>query len=258
MNKTFYIILISSTLLLSISALCGFNSYQENNFPKKIPETGFAVLELFTSQGCSSCPPADAVLGSYAAINNPKIIPLAFHIDYWNNLGWNDPFSKPQFSQRQRQYADYLKVNGTYTPQLVINGKHELIGSRKKEIDKLITDELAKENQLSIKIKSINLDNNKLNVVFETNCDNSSATLNFGLVKKTEITNIKRGENRGVSLTNFNIVYDFNTIKETKNVNTINFLFKPEWETKDFFVVAFSQNIKSGAITAATKSSINN
>src|SRR5258705_2813519 len=81
-----------------------------------------AVLELFTSEGCSSCPPADNLLPELTKLDS-GIIPLSFHVDYWNRLGWTDPFSNPDYSDRQRKYADHWRLESVYTPELVINGE---------------------------------------------------------------------------------------------------------------------------------------
>ena len=94
-------------------------------------ETRPAVVELFTSQGCSSCPPADALLGEIARRND--VIALGFHIDYWDNLGWKDPFSTPQSTERQRRYAHQFGTP-VYTPQLVIEGAREMVGSHREEV----------------------------------------------------------------------------------------------------------------------------
>ena len=83
-----------------------------------------AVVELFTSQGCSSCPPADALIHDIA--NDPamrgRVIPLAFHVDYWDSLGWRDPFSSVDWTQRQTRYARTMRLSSAYTPQAVVNG----------------------------------------------------------------------------------------------------------------------------------------
>ena len=93
--------------------------------------TTHAVLaELFTSEGCSSCPPADEVLAALDRDLSPHgLITLSFHVDYWNDLGWPDPYSSPTFTTRQRAYADAFGERGVYTPQLVINGRSGFVGS---------------------------------------------------------------------------------------------------------------------------------
>jgi len=107
-----------------------------------------AVVELFTSQGCSSCPPADRLLSRLA--NDPKyrgrVIPLSFHVDYWNHIGWTDPYSSPKWSERQRAYAARtFRSNRIYTPQAVVNGREECVGSKDGEIKARIERALAVE-----------------------------------------------------------------------------------------------------------------
>ena len=106
---------------------------------------GPVVVELFTSQGCSSCPPADRLLSRLA--QDPKlagrVIPLAFHVDYWDYIGWQDPFSSPRWSQRQKDYARTFRSNRIYTPQLVVGGRTECVGSKEGEVRKRIDEALA-------------------------------------------------------------------------------------------------------------------
>src|SRR5476649_2001101 len=91
---------------------------------------GFAVIELFTSEGCSSCPPADALVAKVQKESADKpVYILAFHVDYWNRLGWKDAFSSAEYSYRQSQYARWLKLSSVYTPQIVVNGHTEFVGS---------------------------------------------------------------------------------------------------------------------------------
>ncbi|MEO6849831.1 MAG: DUF1223 domain-containing protein, partial [Mucilaginibacter sp.] len=117
---------------------------------KKIVKTevtskGFAVVELFTSEGCSSCPPADAVVAKVQkeSANKPVYI-LAYHVDYWNRLGWKDVFSSPEYSARQNQYAHWLKLSSVYTPQVVVNGRTEFVGSEEGALRGAISTNLQK------------------------------------------------------------------------------------------------------------------
>lgn len=113
--------------------------------PGKIAGQGPVVVELFTSQGCSSCPPADRLLSRLK--RDPRlagaVIPLAFHVDYWNHLGWSDPFSSSLWSQRQEGYARAFRSNRIYTPQLVVNGSSECVGSEETEVMRRIREALA-------------------------------------------------------------------------------------------------------------------
>lgn len=99
---------------------------------------GAIVVELFTSQGCSSCPPADRLLTELAGRERERpVIALAFHVDYWNDLGWRDPFSSASATARQEAYARALG-RGLYTPQLVVNGRAHAVGSRRGEVERAL------------------------------------------------------------------------------------------------------------------------
>ena len=94
------------------------------------------VVELYTSQGCNSCPPADEILGELAARDD--VIALSFHIDYWDYLGWKDTFSSAEATSRQKQYARFLGARGVYTPQMVVGGVAHAVGSRRGRVEELI------------------------------------------------------------------------------------------------------------------------
>lgn len=106
---------------------------------------GVVILELFTSQGCASCPPADRLLTRLAQDRGlaGRVIPLAFHVDYWDYIGWQDPFASPRWSERQREYGRAFRSNRIYTPQLVVNGRTECVGSQEGEVRKRIAAALA-------------------------------------------------------------------------------------------------------------------
>src|SRR5258708_28691391 len=92
------------------------------------------VIELFTSQGCSSCPAADKNLAEIiekAEVNGQQVIGLSFHVDYWNYIGWKDPYSKAEFTERQRKYSAHMNSESVYTPQMIVNSEKEFIGSDK-------------------------------------------------------------------------------------------------------------------------------
>lgn len=115
--------------------------------PERVP----VVIELFTSEGCSSCPAADVVLRELEAaqsVPGAEIIALGEHVDYWNRLGWADPFSAPQFSERQRWYATGF-AEGNYTPQAVVSGRYELVGSRRTQLAQAVA-EAARAPQAAV------------------------------------------------------------------------------------------------------------
>ncbi|HXO22276.1 MAG TPA: DUF1223 domain-containing protein [Thermoanaerobaculia bacterium] len=115
------------------------------------------VVELFTSQGCSSCPPADRLLSRLTGDADlaGRVIPLAFHVDYWNYIGWQDPFSSADWSKRQNDYARAWGENRIYTPQLVVNGKTECVGSDERLVRQRIAEALkaAPAGQVGLKVE---------------------------------------------------------------------------------------------------------
>jgi hypothetical protein len=122
-------------MLLALSATGSGGSAE----PQKPP----IVVELFTSQGCSSCPPADRLLSKLG--KDPRVIPLAFHVDYWNYIGWSDPFSSKAWSQRQQGYARAFHSNRIYTPQLVVSGRTQVVGSDESGVRRSISQALEAE-----------------------------------------------------------------------------------------------------------------
>ena len=168
------------------------------------------VMELFTSQGCSSCPPADRLLGRTAKDSN--VIALSYHVDYWNNLGWKDPFSSADNSARQRMYAS---LGDTYTPQLVINGEHEMVGSDVNKINGFRnTTEPLRPGIL--KINEAVVKDGIIHIRFSCSMPLGKNELIGIVVQDQATTSIVRGENRGLTLTNYNIVRSFSSIPKVR------------------------------------------
>src|SRR5580693_5811193 len=113
-----------STLLIAGASLCCAALVNAQPRP--------AVVELFTSEGCNSCPPAEAYIGELAQRHD--VLALAFHVDYWDDLGWRDRFELPEAVRRQNVYAKTLKLSSVYTPQVVIDGQHDFVGSDRPSI----------------------------------------------------------------------------------------------------------------------------
>ena len=135
-------------------------------------ERPIAVVELFTSQGCSSCPAADKILAEYA--ERKDVLALSFHVDYWNYLGWKDTFSRAEFTERQRRYAASFRRHGVYTPQAVVNGRTHAVGSRKKDIEALINEYVRNGKSLTVAVNARREDEN---VRVTTDADSGDATL---------------------------------------------------------------------------------
>lgn len=167
-----------------------------------------AVLELFTSEGCSSCPPADDLLPQLARLDS-NIIPLSFHVDYWNRLGWTDPFSSSEYSERQREYAKHLNLESVYTPQLIVNGEYELVGSSRNAAEATIKKVLKEKAAISLAISDVKLSKNKLNFSVTVTGETKGMNLLAALVQKNAVTTVKAGENSGARLTHTNVVRSF-------------------------------------------------
>ncbi|PWU03139.1 MAG: DUF1223 domain-containing protein [Bacteroidetes bacterium] len=169
------------------------------------------IMELFTSQGCSSCPPADDLLGKYALKMDKQIIPFAYHVDYWDHLGWKDPFSSSVFSNIQKNYGKHFKLESIYTPQLVINGKIEMVGSDASSISKTLNQELKIPSTVEVR-GNFNLStDHKLNVHYSLDGQSPDQQVNVAVIEKDVRTKVQAGENGGHTLENFNVVRSFTT-----------------------------------------------
>ena len=162
------------------------------------------VVELFTSQGCSSCPPADAFLTELAR-KHQNVLPLAFHVTYWNYLGWKDPFSLDAATNRQREYARYLGADGIYTPQMVVDGKTGFVGSDRPQGLTII----AGAPRKSIPI-SVTRDGDTLVIAVGAGAGQAKVLL-VGF-DPTHQTPVGRCENSGRTLTESNIVRSFTPV----------------------------------------------
>ncbi|WP_441280796.1 DUF1223 domain-containing protein [Tardiphaga sp. 862_B3_N1_1] len=158
------------------------------------------VVELFTSQGCSSCPPANAFLNDMAR-ERPDVLPLAFHVTYWDRLGWKDPFSLEAATARQAKYGHRFG-DGSYTPEMVIDGSVGLVGSHVQEVNAAI-DRAKRERK---PVAEVNLSRVGGNILIKVGPGNGSGRLLLVGFDHEHTTKIGRGENGGRSLTEVNVV----------------------------------------------------
>lgn len=165
------------------------------------------VVELFTSQGCSSCPPADAFLHELA--KRSDVIALALHVDYWDYIGWKDSFADPAYTQRQRGYARVQGERVVYTPQMMINGVEHAVGNRKREVSALVA---KYANEAPVVAVSANLSGGT--VLITLSDSRTSGDFNVHLVSyaPSSTVNIKRGENAGRTISYANVVTNWQTI----------------------------------------------
>ncbi len=168
------------------------------------PAEGPWAVELFTSQGCSSCPPADAYLGLLA--KRPDIVALAYHVDYWDYIGWKDPFATRATTERQRTYVRSLQQRYVYTPQMVVEGIGHDTGRERAGIEKL----LAKAQRRSPTRATPELSRNAAGALTVTLAafplDDQPVDVTLALYDRRHSTPVASGENQGRMLDNFNIV----------------------------------------------------
>jgi len=170
-----------------------------------LADKGPVVVELYTSQGCNSCPPADAYLGELA--KRKDIIALSFHVTYWDYLGWKDRFAFKAATKRQRAYSRHFRRGYVYTPQMVIDGQSEVIGSRQFLVDRAIGKATRQADKITVTFKKT--DDGKLHAVLPTRKGSGTAeraTIWMVLFDRRHTTDIRRGENGGKKLTYYNVV----------------------------------------------------
>ncbi|MEO6334724.1 MAG: DUF1223 domain-containing protein [Pyrinomonadaceae bacterium] len=203
------------------------------------------LVELFTSEGCSSCPPADrnlAFLEKQQPVAGAEIITLAFHVDYWDRLGWKDRFSSSLFSQRQGEYSQALKLDSNYTPQLIVDGEAEFVGSDSgkaaKEVlkaagsAKALVEVAAEQGQLKVKILKAP--------------DHRDATVYAAVAEDGISSRVERGENAGKTLEHISVVRELRALgampagkEEAAFSATLQIV--PEWKAANLKVVVFVQ-----------------
>ncbi|MCB1546318.1 MAG: DUF1223 domain-containing protein [Hyphomicrobiaceae bacterium] len=195
-------------ILLLLAIALGLGPAQANEPTQPAPAKALtikAVLELFTSQGCSSCPRADALLKTY--VDRPDVIALTMAVDIWDYLGWKDTLANPFNTRRQRDYAR-VGHSQVYTPQLVVNGMRHVVGSDAKAIEKAIA-ETNRELAASRVDLSIRAAGDKLILAIgkaQPGAPHMEATVWIASVERSVTVEIKRGENRGRSVTYYNVV----------------------------------------------------
>ena len=182
---------------------------------ERLSAQGFAVIELFTSQGCSSCPAADKNLSEIiqkAEREGKPVFGLSFHVDYWNYIGWKDPYSSKEFTERQRKYSTEIGSNGVYTPQMIVNGESEFVGSQKGAAEKAIDESLKQKPTFQIQISDLKVSGDWVRLQYFIDKNPDGEVLNIAVVERDVENYVSRGENSGKKLHHDNVVRVFKTI----------------------------------------------
>lgn len=257
--KTGLFISLSALILLGIGV--GVNLQKESSTPDSAVEhfsDDLILLELFTSQGCSSCPPAESVLAKIANDDrySAVVIPLAYHVDYWDYLGWRDPFSSTQWTERQANYREAFGEATLYTPQIVIQGEYEAVGSDENKIKKRINQLVStpKENLAKISIKDVVLkDNHVLLNVMASRQDSSfkgMVMVMAAVFENVSATDVQAGENAGRTLRNDYVVRSLDAkplmlAKEGQKHIQVSLLLEEDWNHENLGIVSWIQDAKS-------------
>ena len=189
------------SIALALLMLTGFGAAAEAQSNKLV------VVELFTSQGCSSCPPADAFLHELAA--REDVLALGLHVDYWDYIGWKDTFGHTAFSERQRAYAKVGSRRSVYTPQMIVNGQQHVVGNHPKEVNALV-----KTHQAAPALVIVDVARNgaKLSINARAEGGGEAAVLLVRYMPKG-VAQIRRGENAGKDITYANIVTEITVLQ---------------------------------------------
>ncbi len=217
---------------------------------------GFALVELFTSEGCSSCPPADELVARIQKDNpNQPIYILAYHVDYWDHQGWKDIYSDAEYTKRQSRYADWLKLQTIYTPQIITNGKTEFVGSNERALRTAIATDLKEIPAQTLTLTST-IKNGQINVRYETGGFEKQSDLTIALVQKSGHSQVKAGENAGRALTHVQIVRKL--VDETLRANTgeLNLTQPKDYNEHEWELIGFVQDKTNGAILSAARSGL--
>jgi hypothetical protein len=200
---------------------------------------GAAVVELFTSEGCSSCPPADAVLASLAA--DPRVFALSFHVDYWDDLGWPDRFASPAYTSRQRAYAASFGTRSLYTPQIVVGGTDAFVGSDRDRASADVAAALAHASPAHLTLMVRASGASSLDVHYRAAGVPAGSVVDVALVDRAVTTQVRAGENAGRTLRHANVVRAFAS-RPAAGDDTVAIELPPSLRRSDAEVIAFVQS----------------
>jgi len=230
----------------------------------KSPANRVAVLELYTSEGCSSCPPADRFLSDLkkSGISSKQLIPMAFHVTYWDYIGWNDRFAKKQYDQRQRDLAHKKRSKTVYTPQLVLSGDdYRRYANFDKDVNRLVNQKATVDLTLSVQTLFGKTKKDKLSLKLSSDISKSDAKdvgLYLVILENNLSSDVDAGENDGEELHHDYVVrqlsgpYYQSEIEKKKEQDQL-IVLHPEWQRNNLSIVAFAENARTGEVLQAVR-----
>ena len=210
------------------------------------------LLELYTSEGCSSCPPADKWMSGLKLSNN-KVVPLAFHVDYWDYIGWKDKFSKSEYSDRQRKTAAFGGAGFVYTPQFVFNGR-DFRGSDSSRLNQDVENSLKLASRANLTLNAANQLNGEILIKATAQAvktsDIKNADIFIAIYENKLVSQVNAGENNGRELKHDYVVRDFLGAYHLSNKNEFSksIVLKAEWKNPNAGAVIFVQDSRNGEI----------
>ena len=203
------------------------------------------VVELFTSQGCSSCPPADKMLQALA--ERDDVIALALHVDYWDYIGWKDVFAQAKFTQRQRKFAAFSNRRSIYTPQMIVNGVSSVVGAKPMELSKTISEHAAAPSGVDL-----SLSRRGNSVVVDGSSNGAEGPFVVQIVRYQPLSEVRitRGENAGKTLAYSNVVTEWSVLGDWDGVGPLSMSASL---SEDAPVVVIVQQQQFGPILAAAR-----
>ncbi len=220
------------------------------------------LVELFTSEGCSSCPPADRVLSQLVAdqpVEGAQIIGLGEHVDYWDGLGWKDPFSNREFTKRQQYYAQAFRSSSIYTPQMIVDGREEFVGSDRRKAIAAIQNSLSEERvRVDLEISPDTPSQLKIVIGERPPSRSGRSRVMLAVTESNLHSEVARGENRGLQLNHSSVVRQLTQVGEIGAgqhgpYSTVAKLdLSDDWKMGDLNLVVFVQRIDDLRILGAT------
>lgn len=206
-------------------------------------ESPIAIVELFTSQGCSSCPSADKLLKEAVNSNNRQgeIYGLSFHVSYWNRLGWKDPYSSEQFTDRQRWYAAKKRLGRIYTPQMIVDGQDEFVGSQKSKLVESLKSSFDSNKKTVVDLTKVEKNEGELTVTYVSKNNPSDHVINIAVVQKVASNYVPRGENGHKTLVHSNVVRTFRSVP-LQSRGQVNLKLPKLNADSEYEVIAYTQD----------------
>jgi hypothetical protein len=212
------------------------------------------IVELFTSEGCSSCPPADQLLAkleSQQPVAGAHIIALSEHVDYWDRLGWRDPFSSAQFTGRQQEYSQVFHDSGPYTPEMVVDGATGFVGNQSSDALKTIT-QAARAAKVTVRITA---GGGKISI--QADGAKHAADVVVAITERNLLSNVSRGENAGRKLTHTAVVRWLRVVGKTRPgepfADEVSVSPEKTWKAENLRAVVFLQERASRRVLGAAE-----